>query len=172
MKTPLHSQGLDTVPFSSPSLSFPTSPISCFLGLLLLLEKFRIKPSSLFALILSQTRISVPHASIPATIFEHPSLPPLGAHKSIPPQSFQECLSYILLSFAYLDDESQRFALPYQFKPTFLILPFSVLYQLSSKYLSNLFLGLLQPGSSHLARFTSHYSTNSCPPPHTQFPSM
>lgn len=81
---PLHSQGPDTLPFFSPSLSFLTSPIACFLGLLLLLEKLRFKPSFLLALILSQTRISVSHASTPATIFEHPSLSPLSAHKSIP----------------------------------------------------------------------------------------
>lgn len=123
------------------SLTFPPAPLEvpfCLLSLLLLLEK----PTDSKLLLCSQQYYSRPVSlnlipqllQLPLSTDPHPLIP----HKS----NSHKDLSHILLSFAYLDDESQRFALTYQAKSTFLILSFLALYRLASKHLSNLFLGL------------------------------
>lgn len=88
IETSLHCQGLGISHFLSLILLHlflppPSLLPFCLLSRLLLLEKHRFK-TSLFPLILSQTRISEPHTSTPSTVPEHLSLPLLGSHKYIP----------------------------------------------------------------------------------------
>lgn len=95
IETSLHCQGLGISHFLSLILLHlflppPSLLPFCLLGRLLLLEKHRFK-TSLFPLILSQTRISEPHTSTPTTVPEHLSSWLSQTH---PPYSQECCATY------------------------------------------------------------------------------